>query len=186
MSLNKTPDEMVTVDYTTRDGTATVADGDYVERSGTLTFEGTETEHTVAVEVLPDAHDEGRETAWLVLSNPQGAVIGRGENYGHIHNDGPIPKAWIARFGRTVAEQVLEAVEGRMRAAPAPGAEVALAGERIGAQSRIGVRGKPSPAATRNGRPGGKRRPGAIRSASPAGCRARPTRRRRSVSGPAR
>ena len=135
VSLNKTPDEMVTVDYTTRDGTATVADGDYVERSGTLTFEGTETEHTVAVEVLPDAHDEGRETVWLVLSNPQGAVIGRGENYGHIHNDGPIPKAWIARFGRTVAEQVLEAVEGRMRAAPAPGAEVALAGERIGAQS---------------------------------------------------
>ena len=135
VSLNKTPDGTVTVDYTTRDGTATVADGDYVARSGTLTFEGTETEHTVAVEVLPDAHDEGRETVWLVLSNPQGAVIGRGENYGLIHNDGPIPKAWNARFGRTVAEQVLEAVEGRMRATPAPGAEVALAGERIGAQS---------------------------------------------------
>ena len=135
VSLNKTPDGTVTVDYTTRDGTATVADGDYVARSGTLTFEGTETEHTVAVEVLPDAHDEGRETVWLVLSNPQGAVIGRGENYGLIHNDGPIPKAWNAHFGRTVAEQVLEAVEGRMRATPAPGAEVALAGERIGVQS---------------------------------------------------
>ena len=116
VSLNKTPDETVTVDYTTRDGTATVADGDYVARSGTLTFEGTETEHTVAVEVLPDAHDEGRETVWLVLSNPQGAVIGRGENYGHIHNDGPIPKAWNARFGRTVATQVLDAIEDRMEA----------------------------------------------------------------------
>ena len=41
-------------------------------------------------------------------------------------------QAWIGRFGRTVAEQVLEAVEGRMRAAPAPGVEIALAGERIG------------------------------------------------------
>ena len=43
-------------------------------------------------------------------------------------------QAWIGRFGRTVAEQVLEAVEDRMRAAPAPapGVEIALAGERIG------------------------------------------------------
>ena len=48
------------------------------------------------------------------------------------------PKAWIARFGRTVAEQVLEAVEGRMRATPAPGVEVALAGERIGGQAEPG------------------------------------------------
>ena len=65
--------------------------------------------------VLPDAHDEGVETVWLVLSNPQGAVIGRGESYGQIHNDGPIPKAWNARFGRTVATQVIDAIEDRMR-----------------------------------------------------------------------
>ena len=40
-------------------------------------------------------------------------------------------KAWLARFERTVTEQVLDAVEGRLRAAPAPGAEVSLAGEHI-------------------------------------------------------
>ena len=87
------------------------------------------------VEVLADRHDEGEETMTLVLSSATGAAIARAEAVGTIRNNGPIPKAWIARFGRTVAEQVLEAVEGRMRAAPAPGAEVALAGERIGAQS---------------------------------------------------
>ena len=75
---------------------------------------------------------------WLVLSNPSGAVIARAENYGQIHNTDAIPKAWIARFGRTVAEQMLEAVEGRMRAAPAPGVEMALAGEQIGVGSGSG------------------------------------------------
>ena len=125
----------VTVQYETRDGTATVADRDYVATRGTLTFEAGETRKTVVVEVRPDRHDEGEETMTLVLSSATGAAIARAEAVGTIRNNGPIPKAWIARFGRTVAEQVLEAIEGRMRAAPVPGAEVALAGERIGAQS---------------------------------------------------
>ena len=125
----------VTVDYETRDGTATVADRDYVATRGTLTFKAGETRKTVVVQVRPDGRDEGEETMTLVLSSATGAAIARAEAVGTIRNNGPIPKAWIARFGRTVAEQVLEAVEGRMRAAPAPGAEVALAGERIGAQS---------------------------------------------------
>ena len=127
----------VTVDYATRDGTA-VAGADYVRTSGTLTFAAGETVKTVEVPVLQDAHDEGVETVWLVLSNPRGAVIARGENWGQIHNSGTIPKAWIARFGRTVAEQALEAVEGRMRGAPAPGVEIALAGVRIESQPEPG------------------------------------------------
>ena len=114
VSLSKASNDTVTVDYTTRDGTATVADADYVATSGTLTFTAGETTHIVPVEVLPDSHDEGVETVWLVLSNPQGAEIERGESSGQIHNDGPIPKAWNARFGRTVATQVIDAIEGRM------------------------------------------------------------------------
>ena len=133
-------DGTVTVRYETRDGTAVagedyVAGADYKHTRGTLTFEAGETRKTVEVEVWPDTHDEGVETMTLVLSDATGAAIARAEAVGTIRNNGPIPKAWIARFGRTVAEQVLEAVEGRMRAAPAPGAEVALAGERIGGQS---------------------------------------------------
>ena len=52
----------------------------------------------------------------------------RGMAMGTIENSDPLPRAWMARFGRTVAEQVLEAVESRMRAPRAPGAEVSLAG----------------------------------------------------------
>ena len=132
--LSKTSDSAVTVDYTTRNGTAT-ARADYAPASGTLTFAPGETVKTVEVRVLPDSHDEGSETLSLVLSNASGAAIGDAEGIGTISNTGPIPKAWIARFGRTVAEQMLEAVEGRMRAAPAPGVEIAFAGQQIGVGS---------------------------------------------------
>ena len=124
-------DGTVTVQYETRNGTA-VADSDYVATSGTLTFEAGETRKTVEVEVMADRHDEGEETLTLVLSNATGALIVQAEATGTIRNNGLIPKVWIARFGRTVTEQMLEAVEGRMRAAPAPGVEVSLAGEQIG------------------------------------------------------
>ena len=135
--LSKTSDSAVTVDYTTRDGTAT-AGADYVAKNGTLTFEPGEIRKTVEVRVLPDSHDEGSETMSLALTNAVGAAIDDAEGIGTISNTGPIPKAWIARFGRTVAEQMLEAVEGRIRAAPAPGVEVSLAGQQIGVGSGSG------------------------------------------------
>ena len=128
----------VRVSYRTANGTAR-AGADYRATDGTLTFAPGETAKTVEVTVLADAHDEGVETVWLELYDPVGAGISaRGRNVGDIRNDGPIPKAWIARFGRTVAEQVLEAVESRMRAAPVAGFEVSLAGERIGAGAASG------------------------------------------------
>ncbi len=86
--------------------------------------------------MLPDDHDEGSETMTLTLSAPYGATITDGAATGTISNTGAIPQAWIARFGRTVADQVLEAVQGRMRANPAPGVEVSLAGQQIGVGSK--------------------------------------------------
>ena len=43
-----------------------------------------------------------------------------------------IPKTWIARFGRTVADQALDAVDTRRRAERPAGVSVNLAGQRIG------------------------------------------------------
>ena len=137
VSLDRRRHAPVRVDYATVNGEA-VAGDDYVHTAGTLTFSPGETRHTVSVLVLADEHDEESETLTLKLLNPVGARIADGEAVGTIRNNGAIPKAWIARFGRTVAEQVLVAVEGRMRATPAPGAEITLAGERIGAQAEPG------------------------------------------------
>ena len=119
------------VGYATSDGTAT-AGSDYEAKSGRLTFMAGETEMTVEVAVLDDAHDEGSETLKLTLSNPSGAVIDDGEATGTITNADAMPKAWLARFGRTVAEQVLDAVEGRLEAPRAAGVEASLAGQRLG------------------------------------------------------
>ena len=55
------------------------------------------------------------------------------EATGTIVNSDPIPTAWLARFGRTIADQVIDALEGRIEAARAPGTEVNLAGQRVGA-----------------------------------------------------
>ncbi len=118
--LNPAVSHEVTVDYTTRDGAAT-APADYTAIQGVLRFAAGETEHTLQVAVQDDAHDEGEETLELVLSNAQGAAVARAVATGTIVNTDPMPKAWLGRFGRAVAEQVVEAVSGRMEAARTPG-----------------------------------------------------------------
>ena len=94
-----------------------------------------ETSKTVLVPVLDDAHDESVETMTFTLSNPSGAYLADAEATGTITNTDLMPRAWLARFGRTVAEQVLDAVDERMRAAPRPGVQVTVAGQRLGGGS---------------------------------------------------
>ncbi len=133
VTLGRASRHTVTVDYATSDGTgsnAAVAGQDYEARSGTLTFAPGETDKTVSVPVLPDSHDEGEETFTLTLSNPAGgnAWLADAVAAGTIVNTDPMPQAWLARFGRTVAEQVIGAVEGRFAAQRTPGIEVRVAG----------------------------------------------------------
>ena len=122
----------VSVDYATSNGTAP-AGADYTAASGSLSFQSGETTKTVSVPVLHDAHDEGSETLTLTLSNASGAVIksDRATATGTITNDDPIPQAWMSRFGRTVAHQVLDAVDTRMDSQPTPGLAMTLAGQPV-------------------------------------------------------
>ena len=64
--------------------------------------------------ILDDAKDEGEETFRLRLSKAKGALIADGEAVGTIENDDPMPAAWLARFGRTVAGQAVDAVTDRL------------------------------------------------------------------------
>ena len=120
----------VTVDYATADGTAT-AGADYTATSGTLTFAAGETAKTVSVPILDDGHDEGHETFLLRLSNVVGARAGDLEATGTIENTDRMPQAWLARFGRTVAEQVVESVQARLEAPRAAGAQATLGGQAL-------------------------------------------------------
>ena len=113
VTLSRAPSGTVTVDYATSDGTA-AAGSDYTATSGTLTFAAGETEKTVSVPVLDDAHDEGSETLTLTLSNPSGAYLADGSATGTINNTDPMPLAWMVRFGRTVGSQVVDALGQRL------------------------------------------------------------------------
>lgn len=74
------------VDFTTLGDTA-VAGVDFQPVSGTLDFTVGQLSRTVVVDLLPDAEVEPDEAFRLVLSSPQGAVIGDAEGVGTIRND---------------------------------------------------------------------------------------------------
>ena len=130
VTLSRASRAPVAVAYATADGSAT-AGSDYTATSGTLTFAAGETAKTVSVPVLDDAHDEGEETLTLRLSAATGAVIADGVATGTIENTDHMPAAWLARFGRTVTDQVLEAVEARLAAPRTAGARATLAGQAL-------------------------------------------------------
>ena len=139
VSLSPHSEAPVTVEYRTGDdphnSPKAVPGEDYVATDDMLTFQPGEILKTVEVDVLADDHDEDVETMRLFLSNAQGARIDGNSALGVIKNEGPIPRAWLGRFGRTVADQVLDAVESRMRAVHKPGVDVTLAGQRFGGQA---------------------------------------------------
>ncbi len=104
---------------------------DYAPASYALTFRAGETEKQVWVRIYNDSHDEEPETFEVVLSAARGAPVGDGVAVGTIMNDDPMPAAWLARFGRTVAEQALDGIAGRMAADRTPGMQGAIAGQAL-------------------------------------------------------
>ena len=127
VTLDRVRHAAVEVDYATEDGSA-IAGDDYTAASGTLTFAAGETTKTIEIAIIDDAHDEGDETMVLRLSNPVGARIADGEATGTIKNTDLMPKAWIARFGRTFAEDVSNMAKDRLTGTPSIGTSLTLAG----------------------------------------------------------
>ena len=130
VTLSRAASGTLTVDYQTADGSA-YAGVDYRAASGTLTFQTGESSQTITVALLDDAHDEGEETLTLTLSNVSGGRLTDGEATGTIDNADPLPRALLARFGRTAAVHVVEHVEERLAAARAPGIEGRVAGREL-------------------------------------------------------
>ena len=145
IKLSRALDENVCYDFETLD-TGSASEGvDFAQRpKSTLWQPAGATEWTEFVRILDDSIDDGGETVRVKISDAElcndaskTIAISRGEATGTIINSDPIPTAWLARFGRTVADQVIGAVEGRMEAARAPGTEVNLAGQRVGLELSV-------------------------------------------------
>ena len=97
-----------------------------------ITFWPGQTEKKMWVYIYNDNHDEDPETFEVVLSQPTGgAAIGDGVAVGTIVNSDPMPAAWLARFGRTVAEQALDGIAGRIAAPRTAGVEGTFAGQAL-------------------------------------------------------
>ncbi len=83
--------QTVTVDFTTADGTATIANSDYQTNSGSLTFLPGDSMKTVTVLVNGDINYEPDETFFVNLSNATNATVSDGQGAGTITNDDAKP-----------------------------------------------------------------------------------------------
>ena len=91
VTLAPSSGQTVTVNYTTQDGSATVAGTDYATNSGTLTFNPGDTSETITVLVNGDTTIEPVETFTVVLSGAAQATISQGTGTGTIQNDDIAP-----------------------------------------------------------------------------------------------
>ena len=120
--LSRTYGERVCYDFETLDtGTATPEIDFGVRPSVTQWFESGETEENSFVRIREDSVNDGGETVKVKIGNARlcndaskTVNITRALATGTILNSDPIPNDWLARFGRTVASQAVDAVSGRL------------------------------------------------------------------------
>lgn len=87
VTLSEASATAVTVAYATSNDTATLADNDFLQATGTLTFAPNETTKNITVTVKGDTKIESDEAFKVVLSNPSGATVVAGGGVGTITND---------------------------------------------------------------------------------------------------
>jgi len=130
ITLNRPAPGPVTLRAESEWGTAR-SPNDYQLLSREIRFETGERMHRLPVWVHDDDIDEGSETMTVVLSSPQPSMVAfaRDRATGTIENSDPLPAAWLARFGRTVAQQALDGIADRMEAPRTSGMAGKVAGQ---------------------------------------------------------
>ena len=132
VTLSRSASSPITINYATSDGSAT-AGADYTAASGILTIESGSSSGSIEVTVLDDSHNDGEETLTLTLTltNASSGVLTDATATGTIENHDAMPRALIARFGRTAAVHIVEQVEERVNAPRRPGFDGRVAGREI-------------------------------------------------------
>jgi large repetitive protein len=101
VTLSNPSDQTVAVDYTTTDGTATTADGDYDATANSVTFDPGQTTKTVDVTVNGDLTHESDETFTVDLSNASNGNVLAGSGTGTILDDDASPTISVANASVT-------------------------------------------------------------------------------------
>ena len=124
VTLSAASENVVTVSYKTKDGTA-VAGSDYTAMAGTLRFEPGDTTKTIRVPTVDDDTPEETEAFTVELSAPSGATVADGTGTGTISDDdggsrslptlsigdaAPVPEGRTAKFRVTLRRESGEPV----------------------------------------------------------------------------
>jgi hypothetical protein len=102
VTLSRTSTKVVSVEYTTTDGTAT-APSDYRAASGKVTFNPGETSKTIDVAVNPDQEVESDETFQVNLSGAVNGTIATSSAVGTVRNDDK-PRPHTGRYAGTTSQ----------------------------------------------------------------------------------
>ena len=132
VSLDAPSGRRVAVKYRTEEGTAKPGE-DYGDTDGTVTLEAGQTAATIRVRLLNDTLEEPDETFTVRLMELENelthAELADPTATGTIIDDDvSVAQVWLARFGRTVATHVVDAVGERLNEAAGRSSEAAIAG----------------------------------------------------------
>ena len=132
VSLDAPSGRPVAVKYRTEEGTAKPGE-DYGDTDGTVTLEAGQTAATIRVRLLNDTLEEPDETFTVRLMELENelthAELADSTAIGTIIDDDvSVAQVWLARFGRTVATHVVDAVGERLNEAAGRSSEAAIAG----------------------------------------------------------
>ena len=124
--LSRNSDDLVCYDFETISGGTAEEGTDYLKipKASYWMHIGKRVD-TLLVRIIDDSVNDNGETVKVKISNArlcddasQTVSITRDEATGTIRNTDPMPQAWLARFGRTAADHVVQAVEDRWQGEP--------------------------------------------------------------------
>ena len=151
VTLSEAMDVDVRFAYATRDSTpvSATANADYapVSRAWKIgrRVKAGQTQIRFWIPIRNDSHDEGPETfeveifdAFVWRAGKVPVAISDAVAVGTITNSDPMPAAWLARFGRMVAEQALDGIAGRIADSRSAGVQGSFAGQALSLDSGSG------------------------------------------------
>ena len=142
VTLGAASDRVVTVEWSTSDGTARKEE-DYRGGHGVVTFPPGGTAQTIRVLLLDDMRVEEDETFTLTLGRAVNGTSDGGAATGVIEDDErTVSKAWLTRFGRTVASQAVESVSDRLTGASRRASQVMVGGQQLRSASEGEAEGR--------------------------------------------
>ena len=142
VTLGAASDRVVTVEWSTSDGTARKEE-DYRGGHGVVTFPPGGTAQTIRVLLLDDMRVEEDETFTLTLGRAVNGTSDGGTATGVIEDDErTVSRAWLTRFGRTVASQAVESVSDRLTGAARRASQVTVGGQQLRSASEGEAEGR--------------------------------------------